>query len=308
MIPDNVNSMRPSPLHWSRIYLSVALTTLATLLLELSLTRIFSVVFYYHFAFLAISIALFGLGAGGVFSYVVAGWRGHLFSRLGWLSAVNSLVVVLTVAFVLAKDFTFLQLALVYFVSALPFFLAGTIVSLAISETIQKVDRVYFFDLMGAAAGCLVLVPLGESPGHDRNPGGAAGDHRLVCGAHSGRTAALAEGGCNGPDDLSGWICHGDAFSDRPEVAGRPAQTFRPVGVVVECGCQRAWLGRSVAVRHLPRIDTDPVYRRLAVCSGAGYCLVPAGPGRCRTQRKTFLLTNYVPNDRIYHQCRQREG
>src|SRR5208337_5138103 len=84
----------------------------------------------------------------------------HLFSRLGWLSAVNSLVVVLTVAFVLAKDFTFLQLALVYFVSALPFFLAGTIVSLAISETIQKVDRVYFFDLMGAAAGCLVLVPL----------------------------------------------------------------------------------------------------------------------------------------------------
>jgi hypothetical protein len=43
----------------------VALTTLSTLLLELSLTRIFSVAFHYHFAFLAISIALFGLGAGG---------------------------------------------------------------------------------------------------------------------------------------------------------------------------------------------------------------------------------------------------
>jgi spermidine synthase len=138
----------------------VALTTLATLLLELSLTRIFSVVFFYHFAFLAISIALFGLGAGGVFSYVVAGWRGHLFSRLGWLSAINSLLVVLMLALVLAKDRTNLQLALVYFVAALPFFLAGTIVSLAISETIQRVDRVYFFDLMGAAAGCLVLVPL----------------------------------------------------------------------------------------------------------------------------------------------------
>ena len=53
----------------------MALTTLATLLLELSLTRIFSVVFYYHFAFLAISIALFGLGAGGVFSYAVIGWK-----------------------------------------------------------------------------------------------------------------------------------------------------------------------------------------------------------------------------------------
>jgi predicted membrane-bound spermidine synthase len=134
----------------------LALTTLATLLLELSLTRIFSVVFFYHFAFLAISIALFGLGAGGVFSYVVAEWRGDLFSRLGRLSAINSLLVVLMLALVLAN----LPLALVYFVAALPFFLAGTIVSLVISETIQKVDRVYFFDLMGAAAGCLLLVPL----------------------------------------------------------------------------------------------------------------------------------------------------
>jgi len=160
MMSDSLNPVRQPPLHWSQIYLSVALTTLATLLLELSLTRIFSVVFFYHFAFLAISIALFGLGAGGVFSYVVAGWRGHLFSRLGWLSAINSLLVVLMLALVLAKDRTNLQLALVYFVAALPFFLAGTIVSLAISETIQRVDRVYFFDLMGAAAGCLVLVPL----------------------------------------------------------------------------------------------------------------------------------------------------
>ena len=37
---------------------------------ELALTRIFSVMMYYHFAFLAISIALFGLSASGVFAYV----------------------------------------------------------------------------------------------------------------------------------------------------------------------------------------------------------------------------------------------
>ncbi|MGC4055322.1 MAG: hypothetical protein QM757_41335 [Paludibaculum sp.] len=49
---------------WPILYGAVALTTGATLILELALTRIFSVVFYYHFAFLAISIALFGLGAG----------------------------------------------------------------------------------------------------------------------------------------------------------------------------------------------------------------------------------------------------
>lgn len=153
--------MKPSSLHWPQIYLSVALTTLATLLLELSLTRIFSVVFYYHFAFLAISIALFGLGAGGVFSYVVADWKAPLFAKLGRLSALNSLLVVAAVAVVLSQqgDPSGWRLVLIYFSTALPFFVSGAIVSLAISDTVERVDRVYFFDLIGAAAGCLLLVP-----------------------------------------------------------------------------------------------------------------------------------------------------
>jgi hypothetical protein len=134
---------------------------MATLLLELSLTRIFSVVFYYHFAFLAISIALFGLGAGGVFSYVVAGWKGSVYARLGRLSAINSLLIIAALVVVLAqKQTSNTAIALVYFCTALPFFLSGAIVSLAISETIERVSRVYFFDLMGAAAGCLLLIPL----------------------------------------------------------------------------------------------------------------------------------------------------
>src|SRR5205807_6006744 len=48
----------------------VALSSFAALLLELALTRLFSVVLFYHFAFLAISIALLGLGAGGVYAHV----------------------------------------------------------------------------------------------------------------------------------------------------------------------------------------------------------------------------------------------
>ena len=48
----------------------MALCSFAALLLELALTRLFSVVLFYHFAFLAISIALLGLGAGGVFAHL----------------------------------------------------------------------------------------------------------------------------------------------------------------------------------------------------------------------------------------------
>src|SRR5574338_528546 len=54
-----------------RTMMGVLVMSFASLLLELSLTRLFSVVLFYHFAFLAISIALLGLGAGGVFSYLL---------------------------------------------------------------------------------------------------------------------------------------------------------------------------------------------------------------------------------------------
>ncbi|MGA3188271.1 MAG: hypothetical protein ABSF22_14290 [Bryobacteraceae bacterium] len=149
---------------WPQLYLGLGFTTLATLILELSLTRIFSVVFYYHLAFLAISIALFGLGAGGVFSYVVAARPGSLYVKLGALALTNSLCVVASLWFILSRpanpgNFT---LGAVYFASALPFFFAGTVVSIAISEAIDRVDRAYFFDLAGAAAGCLLLIPFLE--------------------------------------------------------------------------------------------------------------------------------------------------
>src|SRR5260370_42065073 len=52
----------------------VALMSGTLLPTELALTRIFSVVLCYHFASLAISIALFGISASGVFAYVARVW------------------------------------------------------------------------------------------------------------------------------------------------------------------------------------------------------------------------------------------
>src|SRR5579862_284426 len=106
-LPPSPSRSSNSPgFNWPLLYLAVALTTLGTLLLELSLTRIFSVVFSSPMAFLAISIALFGLGAGGVFSYVVAGWRGNLFRKIGTLSVTNCLLVAVAVFTVLAQKET----------------------------------------------------------------------------------------------------------------------------------------------------------------------------------------------------------
>jgi spermidine synthase len=161
-----------SGFNWALLYVAVLLTTLGTLLMELSLTRIFSVVFLYHMAFLAISIALFGLGAGGVFSYVVAGWQGNLFRKIGTLSVINCVLVAVAVCTVLAQKESpgLAAFALIYFTNALPFFVTGAILSLVISDTVSRVNRVYFFDLLGAAGGCLLLIPLLNQAGKAGGP------------------------------------------------------------------------------------------------------------------------------------------
>src|SRR5581483_11006073 len=96
------------------------------------------------------------------FSYIVADWKAPLFLKLGRLSVVNTFCVLLSLFVILVQgnNLSTWRLALIYFTTALPFFVSGAIVSLAISETIDRVNRVYFFDLLGAASGCLVLLPL----------------------------------------------------------------------------------------------------------------------------------------------------
>src|ERR1700683_4956527 len=81
----------------------VAISSFAALLLELALTRLFSVVLFYHFAFLAISIALLGLGSGGVFAYLGKSWLGRYSTRilLSSLCIANALLVPILLGVVL---------------------------------------------------------------------------------------------------------------------------------------------------------------------------------------------------------------
>src|ERR1041384_598019 len=123
-----------------RIFLGISLITLSVLILELSLTRLFSATMYYHFAFMAISLALFGSGASGVFLYVV---QSHLpEARTGrWLSIaamVYSVSVVFALYVIFANPLTlndaeenYQRLLKVYLATSLPFFFAGCAITLA---------------------------------------------------------------------------------------------------------------------------------------------------------------------------------
>jgi spermidine synthase len=152
----------------------LALTSFAALLLELSLTRLFSVVLFYHFAFLAISIALLGLGAGGVFAYLLKTRLASVGTRelAAGLCMVNSVVVVVVLEIVLhvpvaleVSTKTFLRLTTIYLAAAVPFFLTGLLFSIVFAREPQRIPRLYGADLCGGALACVALVPLLNSLG-----------------------------------------------------------------------------------------------------------------------------------------------
>ena len=151
------------------LLIGVALTSFAALLLELSLTRLFSVVLFYHFAFLSISIALLGLGAGGVGAYL---WKVRLAKYetrklVSRLCVVNTLLMPMVLAVVLRTPVSlqistgnFLRLTAIYLTSAVPFFVTGLVFSVVFARESKHIPRLYGADLTGGAAACLAMIPL----------------------------------------------------------------------------------------------------------------------------------------------------
>ncbi len=149
--------------------LAVALMSFTALLLELGLTRLFSVVLFYHFAFLAISVALLGLGAGAVFACLRREWLERwTVSQLGAvLCSLNAVLIFVVLEVVLHTSVSlhldwpnFGRLTLLYLVAALPFFVTGLLFSVVFARNSTHVTQLYGADLLGGSLACLALVPL----------------------------------------------------------------------------------------------------------------------------------------------------
>ncbi len=150
-------------------YAGLFLTTLCTLMYEILLTRIFSVTVWYHFAFMAISVAIFGMSAGAVVVYLFPRLfrREHknlhltISSLLFSLSIPASFFVLLNLPSL--KDQIFLApgaLVLTYTLTAIPFFFGGICVCIALTMFPRNVSKLYAADLIGSALGCVVLIQI----------------------------------------------------------------------------------------------------------------------------------------------------
>jgi len=157
---------RPS----ARILLAVALVAGSVLALQVLLTRLFSAVLFYHFGFLAISLALLGAGGGAIAVYVRPGWfRGRAAQAvLARWAALMSALLVTTPLVIVRLDYEFtgdvtagfvLSLAAACLLAALPFTAGGVVIALAIRDWTGWAGRVYGADLAGAGLGALLVVP-----------------------------------------------------------------------------------------------------------------------------------------------------
>ena len=151
----------------ARTYLGLFVIALATVMYEIVLTRIFSVTMWYPFAFVAISVAMFGMTAGALLIYLrpAVFTQERVHEHLAWGAVLFAVTAVLSFLVGLFVPFDgdlsvggILWAMLGYAIIATPFVFSGISVALALTKFPKRVGTLYAFDLVGAAMGCLVVI------------------------------------------------------------------------------------------------------------------------------------------------------
>ena len=151
------------------IYLGILLLSAATLLFEITLTRVFSVAQWYHFAFMVVSLALLGFGASGsflsLFPRLLTKKLSHLLvvcAALFSLGCLGSYLMVNSIPFDsyrMAWESRQLLYLIVYYLSlAIPFFFTGLALGAALSKMPSQAGRLYGFNMVGSGIGCLLVL------------------------------------------------------------------------------------------------------------------------------------------------------
>jgi len=152
------------------------LTSAAVLADEVVLVRAFSIGLWHHFAYMVISIALLGLGASGTLLAVLGRRETSFNAEVGPPGCLAASAVLFAVSFPLAFALVqripfdpflivwerrqLLYLACYYLVMFVPFFAAATVIGLALITKSDESPRLYFYNLVGSAAGAALAVGL----------------------------------------------------------------------------------------------------------------------------------------------------
>ena len=123
----------------------------------------------YHFAFVALSLAMFGMTAGALVVYLAPNvfTADRLRSHLALAAVAFPIAIVLSFLTQLSIPFrvhpsivAIYAIAFTYVVIAVPFVVSGIVVCLVLTGFPARVSRLYAADLAGAALGCVLLIPV----------------------------------------------------------------------------------------------------------------------------------------------------
>ncbi|MFQ5952221.1 MAG: hypothetical protein ACE5JK_02310 [Candidatus Omnitrophota bacterium] len=137
-------------------YGGVFVLSCAIILFEICLLRIFSVLFLHHYAFAIVSVALLGLGLGGIVVHMLE--KGQIFrmSPFRSFSYLSNFFSLLLLIFIVILTFLPVLDLTVYTVFLLtPFIVGGMVISRAFEQFPDRVNRIYFFNLLGSSAGAV---------------------------------------------------------------------------------------------------------------------------------------------------------
>ena len=140
-----------------RTRISVFLITLSGLVLEVGLTRIYSASVWYHFAFVAISVALLGWGLGGFTVHLLKQRMQLTMNSAALLAALYATTIPLCLWVLARYPFEMDRLPLYFLAPLLPFFLAGMTLSIIFDLHRTVAGALYFADLLGAAIGAILV-------------------------------------------------------------------------------------------------------------------------------------------------------
>ncbi len=170
---------------------AIALLSLGALSIEIGLTRILSLVEWYHFAFMVVSIALFGYAVGGsVLSLIPSLVRSRtsipVASAGACLSSILSIFFAVALRFdpirANAKPLHALVIVLQYLALGLPFFFTGICLACLVTRRPGEANLVYFADLVGAGVGCIFALSMMALGGPHLAILGSAAFSAVACG------------------------------------------------------------------------------------------------------------------------------
>jgi hypothetical protein len=157
-IGSNAEDPDPGPIPGRRSqHVAVFLVSFAVLADEVALTRLFSVVLQYHFVFLAISLAICGLGLGGLVRQLArrSPFDALVFGAVGFALA-NTVALVVLVRWVFPFELDRVWIAAGILLA--PFVLAGVFFAELFSRSPEQAAGLYAADLLGAGLAAVAVV------------------------------------------------------------------------------------------------------------------------------------------------------